>query len=123
MAFSFQEFKPSTVDDFLKGLIAALKETAGSWFSSAREDIEGQLRTIAEDVIHTGMRLKKGLMTPERAKALNRVHRLAFQNTLIEMQLASFRLLQQIVDTVFKAAGWAIYNHTGINLAPALVSP
>ncbi|MDQ0316074.1 hypothetical protein [Amorphus orientalis] len=123
MAFTFESFKPSTVDAFVDGLIEALKASVGDWFNTVQVDLRGQLEIVAQEALQTKQALAESRITEEREKRLHRLHRLAFQNTLIEMRLAAFRLLQQVVDTVFKAVGWAIYNHTGINLAPALVMP
>ena len=38
------------------------------------------------------------------------------------VELTGLQALQRVADSIFRVIGWAVFNRTGINLAPGLVN-
>jgi hypothetical protein len=68
-------------------------------------------------------RVASGAVSPEAADIIMHNQELAFNQTIRFTEYMTLVLAQKLLDTVFAVVGWAIYNRTGVNLFPALVTP
>lgn len=121
MDFDFEGFKPGTVEDLAQGLGSALSAAAAKWFSTQREQINGYLVSIAEAVIQTQTSLAAKRIGRQQAAALMTIHKTTFKVYLAGLKYETFEFMQTMLDTAVKALGYAVFNTTGINIAPQVV--
>jgi hypothetical protein len=119
----FANLKIETVD----GLVSALEDELGGvstkWWNANKSVVSGYLRSLAEASVQTQLALANHQIPPEAADMIMRNQQLAFNQTLQFTKFMTLVLAQQLLDATFRVIGWAIYNKTGINLAPSLVQP
>ncbi|MEM8986899.1 MAG: hypothetical protein AAGC95_09260 [Pseudomonadota bacterium] len=119
----FSDFNPNTVDDFVEAMINEVKDLGQSWWSTNKEIVPGYLRSLAEASLQTQAALASGLIDKDAADQAVRMQQAAFRQTVRFMKYMTLALSQRIVDTVFSLIGWALFNRTGVNFFPELVSP
>ncbi|MTI03238.1 hypothetical protein [Roseibium sp. RKSG952] len=121
MAFDYENFKPSSVDDLLNGLGAAISSEAQTWFADSKEQASGYLKSISEAVIQTQIDFAANRISKQNAEFLMRSHKRAMKVYLNGLKYETFEFRQTILNTAVRALGYAVRNLTGLNIAPQLV--
>lgn len=116
-------FKPTNVDDLFDMLVDEVTGEAKQWWTKNRGLMTGYLKSLAEAQFQTALALESKQITEKQANRAFRSQELAFEQSLEFSKYMTLVLAQRVMDAVFRVLGWAIYNRTGINLAPHLVKP
>lgn len=112
-----------SADELLNVLKGELIDVSSDWWEANKTTVPGYLRSLAEAAMQTRLALAEKRITPEQADIILHNQELAFNQTLQFTQFMTLALGQRLLDAAFRVIGWAIFNKTGINLAPALVKP
>lgn len=123
MDLNLEEFKPDNVDELIGAIGDELSNVGKKWWEVNSQLVTGYLRSLAEATFQTQIALAQGRITPEQADRIMHMQEVAFTSTVHFTKYMTFALAQKVLDTTFKIVGWALYNKTGINLFPQLVSP
>lgn len=116
-------FNPKTVDDLLAELKDQASSVLGAWWGTHSAEVESYLASIASATIQTQAALAAGKISPATAATLMQSHADTLKTTLEYAVFMAEVLAQKLVDAVMTVIAWAIFNETGINVAPGLVTP
>lgn len=116
-------FNPANAGALFGRIVDELKGTATDWWNENAPLMEGYVKTLAEAAIQTREALLEKRIGQEQADIIMHNQKLAFEQTLRFTKYMTLVLAQQLLDSAFRVVGWAIFNKTGINIAPGLVTP
>lgn len=119
----FASFKPADVKELVGALSTELSGLGKKWWETNSEIVQGYLRSLSEAFFQTKAALLSGRIRSDQADRIMHMQELAFGSTIQFTKYMTFALAQKALDTAFRLVGWAMYNYTGINLFPQLVSP
>lgn len=118
----FSAFNPGSIDELLGAILDEGKQAVGRPIENVQA-VAGYLRGLAKDSLETAKALAEGRITEQAAKR-------AFEGRQAELveirefvELTGLQAAQRATDAIFRVIGWAIFNRTGINIAPGLVTP
>ncbi|MBI1683549.1 hypothetical protein [Caulobacter hibisci] len=123
MSIDFSTLQVDNADQLATVLEQQLGATATDWWNANKTVVPGYLRSLAEATVQTQTALANHQITPQAADLILHNQELAFNQTIQFTQFMTLALGQNLLNTVFQVIGWAIYNRTGVNLAPNLVQP
>lgn len=118
----YSSFNPATAAELLKVLTREASAAAGRPIRNVKE-VAAHLRLLARQSVATAEALAEGRIDRRTAEIV------AAERRDVLIQVARFQALmahvlaQRVADSAFRAIGWAIFNRTGVNLAPELVRP
>ena len=115
-------FNPGSVDDLLHAIVQEGEKALGRPIDNVKA-VAGYLRGLAQDSLLTAAALAEGRISENTAKIAfeGRKEELLQIREFVELQ--ALQGAQRAADAIFRVIGWAIFNRTGINLAPGLVTP
>jgi len=118
-----KDFKPQTVDEFLNGVESQISaDLIGVW-NTQKSRLERNLRILGETTIRVGALLATEQISAAEADAIVYQQEQLFNATLNHIASLPYIAAQTILNTIFKVVGWVIFNYSGVNLFPALVTP
>jgi len=118
----FSKFNPSSVDDLFNAIVSEGEGALGRPIESGKA-VAGHLRLLAAESLKTAAALAEGRIDGQTAKEVLDGRKEALVQIAEFGELLALQAAQRLADGVFRVIGWAIFNRTGINLAPGLVSP
>ncbi|MGP1352002.1 MAG: hypothetical protein ACTS1Z_01645 [Parasphingopyxis sp.] len=113
-------FNPGSVSELLDTMIGEVSQVAGDWWEENSGLMKGYLAELAEGTMQTGAALAEGRISAETADAVLRGRARVLDQLLDLAAYMTLVLAQKLADAIFRVVGWAIYNRTGVNLAPHL---
>ena len=116
------DFNPETVGELFDRLGDELKGVATDWWNENHESVGGYLTYLATATLQTRAALVEGRISQEYADIIMHDQELAFKQTLQFATFMTLVLAQKLYDAVFRVIGSVIFNRTGVNLWPDLVS-
>lgn len=122
MNVDLENFRPDSVDEIIDVIGEEIGALGQKWWSVNSALVSGYLKSLAEATIQTQISLSQKKITAAQADRIMHMQEVAFTSTLHFTKYMNFALAQKVLDTTFKIIGWAIFNKTGINLFPQLVS-
>jgi hypothetical protein len=118
----FSTFDPGSTEALFRALLREGERALGRSLDDVRS-VAAHLRSLAEASLETATALAEGRIDAETAREAFESRR----QVLLQMRdfaaLAALQAAPLAADAIFEAIGWAIYNRTGVNLAPRLVAP
>ncbi|WP_404480393.1 hypothetical protein [Novosphingobium sp. BL-52-GroH] len=115
-------FNPTNVDALFDKLVQEVTGEAQDWWTDNKTLMTGYFRSLSEASLQTASALAEGRINEAQANRAFRSQKLAFEQTLEFSEFMTLVLAQRLLDAVFSVIGWVIFNRTGINLSPHLVS-
>jgi hypothetical protein len=116
-------FNPADADQLLAMIEGQVGQVSAKWWTANESAVSGYLKSLAEAAIQTQIALAANRISQQDATDAMAMQKAALQQTIQFTEYMTLALAQQVFDTVFTVIGWAIYNKTGMNLFPELVSP
>jgi hypothetical protein len=116
------DFNPVDVSELLDRLGDELTTVASDWWQENKDTVGGYLTYLATATLQTRAALAAGTIDEQYADIVMHDQELAFKQTLQFATFMTLVLAQQLYDAVFRVIGWVIFNRTGVNLWPGLVS-
>ena len=115
-------FNPGNVDDLLHMILQEGEQALGKPIQNVQA-VAGYLRGLAQDSLATAAALAEGRISKEVAQRAfeGRKDELLQIREFVELQ--ALQGAQRAADAIFRVIGWAIFNRTGVNVAPGLVNP
>ena len=115
-------FDPASVQD----LIDKIEDDAGTaltqYWNVAKARIGENTRVLAETTVRVAKGLADGSLSEADADSILYVQEQLFNATLNSVRNMPYVAAQKGLNAIFKVVGWVVFNRTGINLFPALVS-
>ena len=115
-------FNPGSVDELLTTILREGEQALGRPIDNVQA-VAGYLRGLAKDSLDTAKALAEGRISARAAERAfeGRKEELLQIREFVELQ--ALQAAQRAADAIFRVIGWAIFNRTGINVAPGLVNP
>jgi hypothetical protein len=115
-------FNPGSVEELFRAAVQEGEQALGRPIGNLRS-VAGYLRGVAADSLDTAQALAEGTISERAAKRTFE----GYQEELLQIrefvELQALQAAQRAADAIFRVIGWAIFNRTGINVAPGLVNP
>ena len=115
-------FNPSSVDDLFRAIVREGEQALGRPIENVQA-VAGHLRTLASDSLKTAAALVEGRIDEETARQAFEGRKEVLLQMREFVELTALQAAQRAADAIFRVIGWAIFNRTGINVAPGLVQP
>ena len=109
-------YKPSSVDDLLKGLVSTAITAAGNAWNKVKDDITAHLSLIAQQTISTKGKLLSGEITDKEADHTFSLLEINLNSALLEAVVLPYIVAQKLLDAVFSVVVAVIKNYTGLSL-------
>jgi hypothetical protein len=122
-AVDLSTFNPANADQLFAMLQGQVGQVSQQWWKANSGAVEGYLKSLAEAAIQTQIALAAGKISQQDATDAMNMQKAAMQQTIQFTEYMTLVLAQQVFNAVFTVIGWAIYNKTGMNLFPDLVTP
>jgi hypothetical protein len=118
----FSSFNPATASELLKELTKEAGAAAGRPIRNVKE-VAAHLRLLARQSVATAEALAEGRIDRRTAEIVSAERKDVLVQVARFQALMAHVLAQRVADAAFRVIGWAIFNRTGVNLAPGLVRP
>jgi hypothetical protein len=115
-------FKPANVDELVKAFTEEGRAAIGGAIDNSQA-VAGHLRTLAEASVKTMGALALGQIDAQTAKTIMDERKDVIKQAFQFEAYMALVVAQKLTDAIFRVLGWAIFNRTGINIAPGLVDP
>ncbi|WP_120500198.1 hypothetical protein [Roseovarius sp. EL26] len=115
-------FSADTIKDLSSAIRGDLIEMFDEWWTTNRTSMKGYIKSLARSVTETQRNLASGKISDELADIALQAQKAALRQFVRHTKLMTLVLLQQVVNTIFRRIGWLIFNKTGVNFFPELVS-
>jgi len=119
----YSNFDPGDIEELVAAMTSEIGDVAINWWNETSGAMSPHLQTLAMAALQTRLGHEAGHITSERVKAEMNSQKLLLDTILLAIGLREMVLRQRVVDAVAKLVGWAIFNRTGINVFPDLVTP
>lgn len=117
------QFRPTTSDQFIERLNQEIDAGLTAQWQRHSGHLKRNLKVLADTSIRMGALLATNQITPAEADAILYQQEQLFNATLNHIRALPFIAAQSILNSIFKVAGWVVFNYSGVNLFPALVKP
>lgn len=115
-------FNPGSFEELFRRIVSEGEQALGRPLENVQA-VAGYLRGLARDSLETAAALAEGRIGPRAAERAFEGRREELVQIREFVELQGLQAAQRAADAVFRVIGWAIFNRTGINVAPGLVSP
>ena len=115
------KFNPTSVDDLFNAIVSEGEAALGRPIENGKA-VAGHLRMLATESLKTAKALAEGRIDEQTAKEGFDGRKEALVQIAEFGELLALQAAQRLADSVFRVIGSAIFNRTGINLAPGLVT-
>ena len=119
----WSRFNPADAAALLDGIEGEVGKVATDWWNTNKAKVGGHLDRLARDGVEIRAQIATGQLDQASAERYFRMERRSLQALEAFTEFMTAVLAQKVADTVFTVIGWAIFNRTGINVAPDLVRP
>ncbi|WP_420478850.1 hypothetical protein [Brevundimonas sp. FT23028] len=117
------EFKPASADEFMDQIQRQIGSDLTAVWKANKKKLERNLRVLGEATVRTALLLETRQITEAEADAILYQQEQLFNATLNHTLALPYIAAQSLLNTIFKVVGWAVFNYSGVNLFPALVTP
>lgn len=117
------EFSPANVDELVGAILSDLEGLSKRWWNENSDLVEGYTRSLAQATMQTQKALIEKRIKPAEADRIMHMQELAFNSLIHFTKFMTFALAQKALDATFRLVGYALFNRTGVNLFPHLVTP
>lgn len=115
-------FNPTSVGELFSTMVHEGEQALGKPLANVQA-VAGYLRGLAEDSLKTAAALAEGRISAQTAQDMVEGHKEVLLQMREFVELQALQAAQRAADAIFRVIGWAIFNRTGINVAPGLVQP
>jgi dsDNA-specific endonuclease/ATPase MutS2 len=115
-------FNPTNANDLFRTIIQEGEQALGRPIENV-QSLAGHLRRLAEDSLKTAEALLEGRIDAQTAQEAFEGRKEVLLQMREFVELTALQAAQRAADAIFRVIGWAIFNRTGINVAPGLVHP